>query len=177
VAIAAILVIKSEFPDAADRFGRLSTSALALGTTGLGAFLGAVSAPAVGRRLTKSGIMLLGFVVSGIGIIALGGIVSIYAVLGLTFLGGLGGFLAKVSVDAQIQEALPDAYRGRGFAVYDIVYNLASVAAALVIVVTQDASFRWVFVGTGIVTLLLALVIKSSLTNAGLGDFTHPDSD
>jgi MFS family permease len=177
VAIGAILVIKSEFPDAGDRFGRLSTSALALGTTGLGAFLGAVAAPTVGRRLTKSGIMLLGFVVSGIGIAALGGIVSIYAVLALTFMGGLGGFLAKVSVDAQIQEALPDSYRGRGFAVYDIVYNLASVAAALVIVITQDASFRWVFVGTGIATLGLALAIKGALTRAGLGDFTHPEAD
>ena len=177
VAIAAILVIKAEFPDAGDRFGRLSASALALGTTGLGAFVGAISAPSVGRRLTKAGIMVLGFVISGLGILALGGIVNIYAVLGLTFVGGLGGFLAKVSVDAQIQEALPDGYRGRGFAVYDIVYNLASVAAALVIVVTQDASFRWVFVGTGLATLLLAAAIRNALTAAGLGDFTHPEAD
>jgi MFS family permease len=177
VAIAAILVIKAEFPDAGDRFGRLSSSALALGMTGIGAFVGAISAPSVGRRLTKTGIMLLGFVISGVGIMALGGIESIYAVLGLTFIGGLGGFLAKVSVDAQIQEALPDAYRGRAFAIYDIVYNLASVAAALIIVLTQDASLRWVFVGTGVATLLVAFAIKGALERAGLGDFTHPEAD
>ncbi|MDQ3914487.1 MAG: MFS transporter [Actinomycetota bacterium] len=156
VAIAAILVIKSEFPDAGDRFGRLSSSALALGSAGLGAFAGAVTAPFIGRRLAKPGLVVAGFVVSGAGVAALGGLRSIPAVLALTAIGGYGGFLTKVAVDAQVQEALPDEYRGRAFSLYDILYNLASVAAAAVMVLGRSVALRPMFVGTGLVTLALA---------------------
>ncbi|MDQ3982701.1 MAG: MFS transporter, partial [Actinomycetota bacterium] len=156
VAIAAILVIKSEFPDAGDRFGRLSSGALALGSAGVGAFVGAATATFLGRRLAKPGLVVAGFVVSGAGVAALGGLRSIPAVLALTAIGGYGGFLTKVAVDAQVQEALPDEYRGRAFSLYDILYNLASVAAAAIVVLGQDVSLRPMFVGTGLATLLLA---------------------
>ena len=62
VAIAAILVIKRDFPEAGDRFGRLSASGIALGAAGIGAFIGAVTAPFLGRRISKPGLLLLGFV-------------------------------------------------------------------------------------------------------------------
>lgn len=168
VAIAAILVIKSEFPDAGDRFGRLSSSALALGSAGAGAFLGAVTAPLIGRRLAKAGLVVAGFVVSGIGIAALGGLRNIPAVLVLTALGGYGGFLTKVAVDAQVQEALPDEYRGRAFSLYDILYNLASVAAAGVMVLGQEVSLRPMFLGIGTVTLLLAGAFAALLARHGM---------
>ncbi|MDQ3953807.1 MAG: MFS transporter, partial [Actinomycetota bacterium] len=168
VAIAAILVIKSEFPDAGDRFGRLSASALALGSAGAGAFLGAVTAPVIGRRLAKPGLVVAGFVVSGAGIAVLAGLRNIPAVLVLTAIGGYGGFLTKVAVDAQVQEALPDEYRGRAFSLYDILYNLASVAAALVMVLGQDVSLRPLFVTTGLVTLVLAAAFGRALSAAGM---------
>ncbi|HYO61972.1 MAG TPA: MFS transporter, partial [Actinomycetota bacterium] len=166
--IAAILVIKSEFPDAGDRFGRLSSSALALGSAGAGAFLGAVTAPLIGRRLLKPGLVVSGFVVSGIGIAALGGLRSIPAVLALTAIGGYGGFLTKVAVDAQVQEALPDEYRGRAFSLYDILYNLASVAAAGVMVLGQEVALRPMVLGTGAVTLVLAAAFAAILTRHGM---------
>ena len=168
VAIAAILVIKSEFPDAGDRFGRLSSSALALGSAGVGAFIGALTAPFVGRRLAKPGLVVAGFVVSGVGVAALGGLRSIPAVLVLTAIGGYGGFLTKVAVDAQVQEALPDEYRGRAFSLYDILYNLASVAAAAVMVLGQDVSLRPMFVGTGLVTLALAGALTMVMARHGM---------
>ncbi|HYP22837.1 MAG TPA: MFS transporter [Actinomycetota bacterium] len=168
VAIAAILVITSEFPDAGDRFGRLSSGALALGSAGAGAFLGAVTAPAIGRRLAKPGLVVAGFVVSGVGIAALGGLRSIAAVLALTAVGGYGGFLTKVAVDAQVQEALPDEYRGRAFSLYDILYNLASVAAAGVMVLGQEVSLRPMFAGTGAVTLVLAAAFAAVMARHGM---------
>jgi len=38
----------------------------------------------------------------------------------------------KIPVDTLVQEAVPDGYRGRVFAVYDVAYNLSRVVAALV---------------------------------------------
>ena len=156
VVIGAVLVIKSEFPDAGDRFGRLTSSALALGAAGAGAFIGAATAPLLGRRFREVELIIAGYVVSAAGIITLGGIFDIYAVLALTFIGGYGGFITKVAVDAQLQEALPDEYRGRAFALYDILYNLATVAAAIVILAADSFRLRSVLTFTGLVTLALA---------------------
>ena len=154
VAIAAILVIKDVYPDSSDEGGKLSSSALALGAAGVGAFAAAVSTSAFGSRFDRGQLIVGGFVVSGLGIIALGGIVDIYAVLGLTFVGGFGTFLTKVAVDAQVQDALPDDMRGRAFALYDILYNFASIAAGMLMVTFQNVAFRPLLVTVGVGTLI-----------------------
>jgi MFS family permease len=168
VAFAAILVIKSEFPEVAEETDRLLSGGIALAAAGAGAFLGIATAPPLGTRLNKPRLILLGFAISGIGIVALGGIRSIAAVAALTFLGGYGGFLAKVTTDAQIQEALPDAFRGRAFALYDILYNLASVAAAAVIVGFEDSPLRAVLAFCGLSTLIIAAALAAAMRRAGM---------
>lgn len=167
-AIAAILVIKAEFPGAGERFGRLSSAALALGAAGAGALLGALCAPLLGRRLAKPGLILSGFVVAGVGIAALGGIETLPAVFGLTLLGGFGSFISKVAVDATLQESLPDLYRGRAFALYDIVYNLASVAAGAFMVAFEGVALRPLLVSAGLATLALAAALGGEMRRQGL---------
>jgi MFS family permease len=167
-AIAAILIIKHEFPGGSDHFGRLNSGALALGAAGVGAFVAALLAPFAGGWLQQPGLIVAGFVVSGAGIVALGGIDSIAAVLGLTFVVGFGAFLTKVAVDAQVQEALPDEFRGRAFALYDILYNLASVCAGLLMVGLESEPFRGVLVGFGILTIAGAGVFGARMRRAGM---------
>jgi hypothetical protein len=130
--------------------------------------MAALSAPRLGRRLSEPVLMLVGFVIAGAGIIALGGISDIVAVLGLTFLGGFGGFVAKVAVDAQVQRALPDEFRGRAFALYDILYNLATVVAAALLLTAEDASLRVFCAALGVTILLFAGALASALRRAGL---------
>ncbi|MFP5351473.1 MAG: MFS transporter [Actinomycetota bacterium] len=170
VAISAILIIKNEF-GADERIGKLSSSAFALGGAGVGAFVGALTAPIVGRRLHRAGLILFGFAVSSAGIIALGGILDIYAVVTLTFLGGYGGFVSKVATDASVQESLPDDYRGRAFALYDILYNLASVAAGAVMVVfypDDPGGLRPLMIVGGSVGLALTAVMANAFRRAGI---------
>ncbi len=168
VAVAAILVIKEVYPDAADDSGKLTSSALALGTAGVGAFMAAVFASVMGGRLDRPRLILAGFLVSGVGIIALGGVLDIYAVLGLTFIGGFGTFLTKVAVDAQVQHVLPDHLRGRACALYDILYNFASIAAGLLMVVFQQIAFRPLLVGVGLMTLVITVAMAAAMRRAGL---------
>ncbi|MFN2490732.1 MAG: MFS transporter [Actinomycetota bacterium] len=167
-AIAAILVIKQQYPGAGDRFGRISAGALALGVSSVGAFVGALTAPRLGRRLGSAGLILLGFAISGGGIAALGGILDLRAVLGLTALGGLGAYVAKIATDARVQKEMPDEYRGRAFALYDILYNLASVLAAALLVVFAGVTFRALLVPAGLVTLLLAALLGVAMRRAGM---------
>lgn len=168
VAIAAIIVIKDIYPDASDDGGKLSSSALALGAAGVGAFAAALAASLLGGALDRPRLILSGFLVSGFGIIFLGGIQDIYAVLGLTFVGGFGTFLTKVAVDAQVQDVLPDELRGRAFALYDILYNLASVAAGLLMVTFQDISFRPLLVAAGVSTLLITAAMYGAMKGSEL---------
>jgi Major Facilitator Superfamily len=168
VAVAAILIIKREFPGGGESFGRLNSGALALGSAGVGAFAAALLAPLAGGRFRQAGLIVAGFVVSGVGIVALGGILSIPAVLGVTFVVGFGSFLTKVAVDAEVQHALPDAFRGRAFALYDILYNVASVVAGVLMVGLQHEPFRAVLIGFGLLTLVCAAAIGGAMRRSGM---------
>lgn len=168
VVVAAILVIKEVFPGELEDLGRVSSSAVALAAAGAGAFVGAATAPAFGRRFDTAGLILVGFVLSGVAIIALGGIVNIPAVLALTFFGGFGGFVSKVAVDAEIQHDLPDDLRGRAFALYDILYNLASVAAAGAMVAAASMSLRPRLVLAGVLALVASALLGRAMQTAGM---------
>ncbi len=169
VAIAAILVIKRDFPGAGDRIGRLSTSAIAVGAAGIGAFIGAATAPFLGRRISKPGLLLLGFVTSGSAMAVTGAALSLPMIMGMTLVGGFGAFVAKVSVDAQVQEAVPDGYRGRAFALYDILYNLASVVAAIIVALFAGVSLESLLMSMALVTLALAALLAAAMRRAGIG--------
>ena len=107
IAIVAVLVIKTEFPEAGDRFGRLSAGALALGAAGAGAFIGTVTAGVLGRRLSEPVLMLAGLGISGTGGVVLGGIIDLFAVSALSFVAGYGAFVTKVAVDAHFRTNVP----------------------------------------------------------------------
>ena len=170
VTVATILVINDLFAAATDR--RLA-GAQALAAAGIGAFTGVLAAPWLGKRLFKSGLIVAGFIASGAGIVVLGGIERIPALLVLTFFGGFGTFTAKVAADAQVQEALPDRYRGRAFSTYDIFYNLASVAAAAIMFAASAVPLRILLVAAGSITLLVALLFARAMSNAGM-DLRRP---
>jgi MFS family permease len=168
VVIAAILVIKDIYPNAIDVAGKLTASALGLGAAGVGAFAAAITASLLGGRFDRFRLILGGFLVSGLGIVTLGGVQNLYAVLGLAFAGGFGTFLAKVAVDAQVQDALPDRMRGRAFALYDILYNLASVVAGVVMVLLSSAPLRPVLIGAGLATFAVTAILARAMRKAGL---------
>jgi MFS family permease len=167
VALIAIEIIRTEYTGADDS-GRLSASALALGAAGVGAFIGALTAPAMGRRFSTPALLIVGFVVSGVSMLAVAPVLQLTTTVGLSLFAGFGAFVAKVAVDAQVQEALPDEYRGRAFALYDILYNLASVVAALFLVAFVDASLGALLAGGGVLVLLLAWLLARAMLRAGM---------
>jgi MFS family permease len=163
VAIGVILTIKTEFS------GARSAGGFALGAAGAGAFLAALVAPKLGDRYTKPRLIVAGFVIAGAGIVALGGISTLPAVLGLMAMLGLGGFISKVAADAQIQETLPDVYRGRAFALYDILYNLASVVAGAAYVAFDSSDVRPLLIASGVAAIAAGMSLGASMrTKAGV---------
>lgn len=107
---------------------------LALAVTGVGAFAGTWLAPLLGARYRRRVLLPLTFLVGSAASVA--GAFS--TTLGVLVAGvGAAAFafqVLKVLVDALVQEESPDEVRGRVFSVYDLLYNVAFVAAGLALV-------------------------------------------
>jgi inner membrane protein involved in colicin E2 resistance len=73
---------------------------------------------------------------------------------------GLSFFLGKVGVDTMMQQALADRFRGRGFSLQDIVYNVSWIIPAFVLfLLLTPARARALLIGAGVVFLALAALI------------------
>jgi sugar phosphate permease len=101
----------------------------------------------------------------GAGTLVFGGLVSVAGFAAMLFIGFFAFFLGKVSADTIVQQAMPDDFRGRAFALFDIAYNLGFIVPALVLSlvwVENDAGrTRVVLMASGAVFLLLTGVVAA----------------
>jgi hypothetical protein len=107
---------------------------LALGATGLAAFVGSLAAPACARRWRPSLLIPLTFLPPAAAVLVgavFTNLVVMIAALGLT---GFSFQLLKVLADAIVGGAAEDAVRGRVFSIYDVLYNVAFVLAGLLMI-------------------------------------------
>jgi len=138
----------------------VSTDLLVLVITGgagaLGAVLGYVSAEKAGAVARSSGrVVIAAALLLGTAVSLLGAFQSRVALGLLTFFLGYGFFLAKISLDSMVQEALEDGFRGRAFSLYDIAYNLAWVLAAGAMKLLWDEDSQGALIaGMGVVFLV-----------------------
>jgi sugar phosphate permease len=59
-----------------------------------------------------------------------------------------------------MQQSLPDDFRGRGFSLFDIAYNLGWIVPALVLaLVWNDDRVRLILIGSGIVFLIVTAAL------------------
>jgi hypothetical protein len=73
---------------------------------------------------------------------------------------GLAFAWKKVPSDTLVQEAVPDGYRGRVFAVYDVVYQVSRlVAAGLAVPMLPAIGAEWSVAITGLVFLAWTPVV------------------
>ncbi|WP_322761399.1 MFS transporter [Frankia sp. Cr2] len=137
--VMAILLYRNYFTGAA---GGLAGLALLVGAGGLGTVTAAFVTPRVTRRISKQ--MWIIFVLLGAGIIEISLCLPFSSVL-LIVASVPIGFAAqasKICVDTIVQEQIDDAYRGRAFALYDLLFNVAYVAAAALAAITLPATGR-----------------------------------
>jgi predicted MFS family arabinose efflux permease len=114
-----------------DRFGAgVGSFSNLIGAGGIGVLLGIVTVGALEDRFPKERIVAGAFLAGGIAMLAVSFAISAWSVLLASFAVGLTFAWKKIPIDTMIQESLPDGYRGRVFAVYDVAYNMARLAAA-----------------------------------------------
>lgn len=142
----------------------------------LGAAIGMVLAQKLKDRVPPYRLLVAAMTAVGVGVILFGGVPTIAGYSAITFVGALGFFLGKIAADTIMQQALPDDFRGRGFSLFDIAYNLGWIVPALVLaLVWSDDRVRVILIGSGIV--FLAVTAAISRWAAAIRDQLAPQDD
>ncbi len=114
-----------------ERFGQgVGSFSNLIGAGGVGVLLGIVTIGALEERFAKERIVAGAFLIGGAALLAVSFAITGTSVLLASFVVGLTFAWKKIPIDTMVQESLPDGYRGRIFAVYDVAYNLARLLAA-----------------------------------------------
>jgi MFS family permease len=148
--IATILLCRNHFNDPADVDAGLELLASVFAASAVGFALAAVATPLASERWGTTGwiwrCLLLGAVAE---LMVLAKLTVPVALVAAALLGFAVQGL-KICVDATVQRDVHDEFRGRVFAVYDVVFNVAFVVAAscAALVVPQDgfAPSLWLFI-------------------------------
>jgi MFS family permease len=154
VLVLSLFVFREKFGEGVGSFSNL------IGAGGVGVLLGILTVGKLEERFAKERIVALAFVAGGLVLIVVSTHITGWSVLLASFAVGLTFAWKKIPVDTMVQEAIPDGYRGRVFAVYDVLYNLSRVVAAFLAIPMLNA-FReaWSVAIVGIVFLLWAPVL------------------
>jgi predicted MFS family arabinose efflux permease len=154
VLILSLFVFRDRFGEGVGSFSNL------IGAGGLGVLLGVLTVGILEDRFTKEQIVAGSFLIGGGVIVAVAFHVTGWSVLIASFVVGITFAWKKIPIDTMVQESMPDGFRGRVFAAYDVAYNLARLlAAALAIPMLPGLGVTASVAVVGIVFLLWAPVL------------------
>ncbi len=142
--------------------GDADTLSLALTGVGglLGGALGMILAQRWKDRIAPIRLLIGSMVLLGIGTLVGGVLLSLGGFAVMLFAGFFAFFLGKISADTIVQQAMPDDFRGRAFALFDIAYNLGFIVPALILVaVWSDDRVRIILLASGILFLGFTVLV------------------
>ncbi len=131
----------------------------------IGGVLGLIVAQAWKDRIPPVRLLVVSMALLGVATLVFGGLVSVAGFAIMLFVGFFAFFVGKISADTIVQQAMPDDFRGRAFALFDIAYNLGFIVPALILSIVwveNDAGrTRLILVASGAVFLVLTAVIAA----------------
>ena len=128
--VATILLYRSYFNNPADTEAGFAGLALAVLVSGAGFVTAAFVTPIVTEWIRLEQWVLVLLVLASVVEVVPGALYTEPALLVAAFALGLTSQGVKICVDTLVQRCIDDAFRGRVFALYDVGFNVAFVAAA-----------------------------------------------
>ena len=125
--VEALLLYRNYFYQGGNGNKALGSVTLLVITSAIGFGLAALITPQGVKRLTKDQWIALWLLAGGVVTIVLGPTFDKYTYLVVGFALGLSAQCVKICVDTTIQQTVDDAYMGRVFSLYDMLYNVAYV--------------------------------------------------
>jgi hypothetical protein len=151
--IMTVLLFRNYFTGSAE--AGMGGFALALVVSGAGYFLAAVLTPLVTERISKEVWIAVQLAFAGLAEVVFGAPFAALPFIVGGFLLGLAAQGVKLCVDTVMQTIIADAYRGRVFSFYDMIFNGLYVAgfavAAVVLPPTGKSYFALALIGCGYV--------------------------
>lgn len=150
VLVTALVLLRTRFDVKAPGFSAV------IAAVGVGGLMATVLTPSLVARVGQRSLIGPAFAVAGVAGLLLLPLRSWQAILVTAFVAGATMYGIKVSSDALIQRAVEDRFRGRIFAVYDIVYSgfafiLAALTATLIRPLLGDTGIIVLTGGTALV--------------------------
>lgn len=128
----ALLLNRNTFNDPANPEAGLAGFAFAITVAGIGITLGAVIAPFGVKKYGRHAWIRYSLLASAVLPIALAFEQNEFFLIATGFFAGMAGQGVKVTNDALVQSKIVDEYRGRVFAVYDVMVNAGIVSGAII---------------------------------------------
>jgi MFS family permease len=157
--VALILLYRNYFHAPGDSDAAFADLSVAILVSGAGFLAAAVVTPIATERIRQRTWVLTLLVLAAVAQLFPGGLYTRPALLVSAFFLGLASQGIKITVDTLVQTHVDDAFRGRVFSVYDVVFNVAFVAAAAVaaVVLPDDGRSHVVLVAVAVGYLTTAL--------------------
>jgi apolipoprotein N-acyltransferase len=139
---------------------------LAIAVTGAAAVVGTVSAPWVSGRWPPRVLLPLAFLPPAAAVAVVGYAPSLASLVCAVAVAAVSFQSLKVIADALVGRNSPDEVRGRVFAIYDVLYNVAFVLAGLLMIPfwqlgREQALARWLAVGFFVGWLVMARMTRA----------------
>ncbi|MPZ61182.1 MAG: MFS transporter [Propionibacteriales bacterium] len=128
--VATILLYRSYFNDPSDTDAGFAGLTIAVLVSGAGFVTAALVTPIATERISLQSWVFVLLMVAALVEVVPGALYTEPTLLVAAFVLGLSAQGVKISVDTMVQAAVDDAFRGRAFAIYDVIFNVAFVAAA-----------------------------------------------
>jgi MFS family permease len=129
--VATILLYRYYFNDPADPEAGFAGLAVAVLVSGAGFVTAAFVTPLATARISLQRWVIVLLVLASVVEVVPGGFYTEPTLLVAAFALGVSAQGVKISVDTLVQTHVDDAFRGRVFALYDVIFNVAFVAAAV----------------------------------------------
>ncbi|WP_348534377.1 MFS transporter [Kitasatospora sp. GP82] len=157
--VTVLMLSRYSFNDPTDSTGGMATLGKAVAVSALGFLLAALISPWCTRRLGLTGWLTACAASAAVFVPALGLWFTVGPSMAAALLLGVVTQGTKICADTLVQEAVEDEYRGRVFAIYDVLFNAAFVAAAGVtaLVLPLDGRSVAVVLGVALVYALIAV--------------------
>jgi predicted MFS family arabinose efflux permease len=161
VTVLSLVVFKEQFKQGVGSFGNI------IAAGGVGVLAGTLTVGWLEPRISKPWIVSVAFALAGVTCLAVAPAIVGPTILLVSFVLGLTFSWRKIPIDTMVQEAIPDRFRGRVFTLYDLMYSMARVVAALVAVpLIPRVSTAWLIALTGAVYLLWSPLLPRWLARA-----------
>ncbi len=128
--VSLILLYRNYFHSGDDVGAAFAGLSVAVLVSGAGFVSAAVLTPVATERIGSRGWMLTLLVLAAVTQVFPGALYTVPSLLVAAFFLGLAAQGLKICVDTLVQANVHDAFRGRVFSLYDVIFNVAFVAAA-----------------------------------------------